>query len=270
MPDEDRLLRLLVGVLLQRRVVANQARQRLAHLARVEASSRTTAPSTTTGFGKVIDSSATGASGSHSVWPVKVCFRPMAATMSPGPADLQLQPLVAHHPVEADDALGLVDRRVEVRPARLEFARVDADVDQVAGRFGDGLERQRRERLLGVGLAHDHVLGLGMQPLDRRAVERARQAIDDEVEQLLHALVHLRRAAVDRREQPVQRPLAERLADQVLGDWLAFEDQLGDLVGRHRDGVEQFVRGASRPRPCTSRGCRRRRTSGWSCRPRRG
>ena len=36
-----------------------------------------------TGSGNSIDSSLTGASGSHSVSPVEVCFRPTPATMSP-------------------------------------------------------------------------------------------------------------------------------------------------------------------------------------------
>ena len=48
------------------------------------------------------------------------------------------------------------------------------------------------------GLRMTTSLVFGCNALHRRPVERAGQAIDDEVEQLLHALVHLRRAAVDR------------------------------------------------------------------------
>ncbi len=39
-----------------------------------------------TGAGKSMDSSTTGAAGSHRVSPVPVAFSPMTATMSPAPA----------------------------------------------------------------------------------------------------------------------------------------------------------------------------------------
>ena len=50
-----------------------------------------------TGFGNWIASSATGLSGSLSVFPVNVSARPIAATMSPGPAfssEIRLSPII--------------------------------------------------------------------------------------------------------------------------------------------------------------------------------
>ena len=83
---------------------------------------------------------------------------------------------------------------VQHAAARLELARVDAEVGELADEgVGHDLERERREGLVVGRLARRGralVLALdGLEALDRRDVERARQVVDHRVEQRLHALV---------------------------------------------------------------------------------
>ena len=67
--------------------------------------------------------------------------------------DLDVLALVRVHAQDAADALLAVLRRVVDLRALLELARVDAEVRELAVRVGDDLERERRERLVLVGLA---------------------------------------------------------------------------------------------------------------------
>ena len=142
----------------------------------------------------------------------------------------------------------LPERDVEHAPAGLEVAGVDAEVGQLADeRVGHDLEGERRERLAVIGVAHDDLVGLRVQALDRRHVERRREVVDDRVEQRLHALVLERRAAEDRRELEVERRLADRLLEQRDRDLGLLEDQLDDLVvGVVRELLEQVLARAGR------------------------
>ena len=82
-------------------------------------------------------------------------------------------------------------------------ARVDADERELTDeRVGHDLERQRRERRVVGRRPLDERLGtlVGIEPHDRRHVDRRRQVVDDRVEQRLHALVLERRPADDRHE----------------------------------------------------------------------
>ena len=73
---------------------------------------------------------------------------------------------------------------------------VDAEVGELADvGVAHDLERERGERLVVVGLALELVLELHVETLDRGDVERAREVVDDRVEQGLHALVLERGAA---------------------------------------------------------------------------
>ena len=73
------------------------------------------------------------------------------------------------------------------------------------GASGDGLARQLR-------------LGLRVEALDRRHVERARQVVDDRVEQRLDALVLERGAEQHRRDRVGERRRAERAPDHLGRD----------------------------------------------------
>ena len=116
-----------------------------------------------------------------------------------------------------------------------ELAGVDAEVGQLADvGVGHHLEGERGEGGVVVRWAHRGaaVAGLrrGLDPLDRRDLERRRQQLDDRVEQRLHALVLERRAAEDRRHLDVERRAVQRLGDPLVRDLLVVEVGLHQLV----------------------------------------
>ena len=80
---DERLAGLLVGVDAEGRVLLGQALEGDRRACPGRPWSWARWPTSMTGSGKVIDSSTTGWSGSHSVSPVKVSLRPTAAAMSP-------------------------------------------------------------------------------------------------------------------------------------------------------------------------------------------
>jgi len=112
----------------------------------------------------------------------------------------------------------------------------------VAGRLGDGLKGQRCQRLLWVGLALEDVLLLVLRrgPGHRRPVTWRRQVIDDGVEQQLHPVEVLGRAAQHRRQFAFDGPLAQRRLEQLLRDRLLFEDQLDQVIVGVRGGLQQL------------------------------
>ena len=94
------------------------------------------------------------------------------------------------HLEQTADALALAANGVVRVGAGIQATGVDADVGELADeRVGHDLERQSGERRLLVSLAGLGLLGVGVGALDCRNVERARQVVDDGVEQFLHALV---------------------------------------------------------------------------------
>ena len=97
-------------------------------------------------------------------------------------------------------------------------------------------------------------------PVDRRPFQRRRQIIDHGVEQQLHAVEVLRRAAQDRRQLAVKRAGPQRLAQQFLGHRLAFQDQLEQVVVGVRGGFEQVAVIFLGLRLVLARGCRPGRT----------
>ena len=196
-----------------------------------------------TGSGKVIDSSTIGAVSVESVSPVVVFFRPDARGDLARADLLALLAVVRVHLEDAADPLGLARRRVEDAVAGLELARVDAEVRQLADvRIGHHLERERGERLVVGGLARQLVLRARVDAVDRRHVERARQVVDDRVEQRLHALVLEGGAEQHRRDRAVERRRAER-ALQLLGGHgrLVLEVRAHQLVVVVGDRVDHLV-----------------------------
>src|SRR5436190_2434390 len=172
----------------------------------------------------------------------------------PGVDFLDLFALVRVHLQQAPDALALLLGRVVDRRPRGEDARVDADEGQLADeRVGHDLEAERRERRVVLRRTVLDRLGplVGVEPLDRRHVDRRRQVVDDRVEQKLHALVLERRAADDRHEGGLRLlplgvdrgvdALAQRRLDLVLGHLFAVEVLLEDLVVRLADLLDQLL-----------------------------
>ena len=151
-------------------------------------------------------------------------------------------PVVRVHLQDAADALLLVLGRVEHRAARGELARVDAEVGELADvGVAHDLERQRGERLVVVGLALEVVLELDVETLDRRDVERAREVVDDRVEQRLHALVLERGAAEHGHDVAGDRGGADRAAQVVGGDLLLADVLLEHVLVVLAHDVDELV-----------------------------
>ena len=192
-----------------------------------------------TGFGNFIASRMTGWSSSHSVSPVRVSLRPIAAAMSPAQHFLDLVALVRVHLQQPADPLPLVLGRVVDVAARLERARVDPEEGQPADvRVGRDLERQRRERRVVVRLADlERLVVLRQVPLHRRDVDRARQVVDDRIEQRLHALVLEGGAAEHRHDLAGRRSPC---------GWPAGSPR---ATAPRRPGTSPSARHRARPRP---------------------
>ena len=157
------------------------------------------------------------------------------------------------HLEDATDPLGAAGRHVQDLRARLERARVDAEVGELPDvGVGHHLEGERRERGLVVGGA----LGRAAFPVlgrldahDGRHVERRRQVVDHGVEERLDALVLEARAAHDRRHLDVEGRLAEGPLDPIGRDLLLGEvglHQLVVIVGTGLDQVRALFVGAVR------------------------
>ena len=129
---------------------------------------------------------------------------------------LALLAVVRVHLEQPADALGLAGRDVQHPVAGLDLARVDAEVGELADvRVAHDLERERRERLVLGRAPRELVLRARVDAVDRRDVERARQVVDDGVEQRLHALVLEGGAEQDGRDGDRERRRAERAPDHV-------------------------------------------------------
>ena len=144
----------------------------------------------------------------------------------------------------------------------LELARIDAGEGQRADeRVVHDLERQRRERRVVRRRAGVGRLAVQLEAFDRRDVERARQIVDDRVEQRLDALVLERRAAQHRHEREVERALADQLLQRRDVGLIAFEIGFHDVVVLLDGHLDQLLAsgrgGVRRGRP----GSLRRRTS---------
>ena len=195
-----------------------------------------------TGSGNSIRSSTIGCAGSQSVSPVVVFLRPTAATMSPANtpslSSRWLACIWRMRPTRS--FLSLV--ALSTAAARAELARVDAEVGELADvGVAHDLERERRERLVVVGGALDRLTGLDVDALDRRDVERARQVVDDRVEQGLHALVLERRAAEHGHDLAAHRRGAHAVAQVVGGDLLVADVLLEHVLVELADDVDELV-----------------------------
>ncbi len=145
---------------------------------------------------------------------------------------LDLVPLVGVHLEEPADPLPLVLGAVVDVAAALERAGVHPEEGEPADvRVGRHLEGERRERLGVRGAALD--VGVVVErdvALDGRDVDRARQVVDDRVEQRLHALVLEGGPAEHRDDRARGRGLPDGPLNLVEGQLLAGEILRQQLV----------------------------------------
>ena len=155
---------------------------------------------------------------------------------------LDVLAVVGVHLQQPADPLLAAGRGVEDVGARVELAGVDAEVGQLADeRVGHDLEGERREGGVQARLALGRLARLGIGAGHRRHVDRARQVVDDRVQQRLHALVLEGGAEQHRRDRVVERGGTDGGLQLVLLDRLLLEEGVQDVVVVVGDGLDQLV-----------------------------
>src|SRR3990167_6018384 len=126
---------------------------------------------------------------------------------------LDILTVIRMHLNHAADAFLLAFDRIEEARARFKMAGIYAAESQRADeRIVHDLERQHRQRLFIRRMADELFFSVRMDALDRGDFIRARQVIDNRIEERLNALVLEGRTAKDR----VPGASADRLTDQAL------------------------------------------------------
>ena len=119
---------------------------------------------------------------------------------------------------ETADALAFAGARIVDVVAFGKFARVDAEENEFADeRITPKFESERSEIAAVIGRDFDRRGVIGVLTADRRNVQRAREVIDDGVDEILHALVFESGTAGD--------------GDEFVGDGLAADGGLEVLLG---------------------------------------
>src|ERR1700761_8966646 len=151
--------------------------------------------------------------------------------------------LVGVHLQQTADTLRLARTRVQHRVTGLQLSRVHTDKDQLADEgVGHDLEAQGRKRLVVGRLANQLLLRiLGIDALNRRNIQWARQIIHHRIEQRLNALVLERRPAQHREDVHRDRCLAGRPLQLRDRDRLSFEVLVHHLVVRIRNRLDELV-----------------------------
>ena len=243
MPRDDRLAGLVVGVDLERRVLLGQRAERLAELVLVGLGLRLDrhrdhrlgelhplehdrvgrVAERVTGGGVLEADGRDDVAGEHRV--------------------LVLAVVGVHLEDAADALLAGPWCALSTDAPVVERARVHAEVGELADvRVAHDLERERRERLGVVGVAASSSSSpFTSVPSIGGDVERARQVVDDRVEQRLDALVLERGAAEDRDDAGLDGGVAEALAQVVGGDLLLADVLLEHVLVVLGDDVDQLV-----------------------------
>src|SRR5208337_4244808 len=146
--------------------------------------------------------------------------------------------LVGVHAQDPADPRPLALSRIEVKGSFGQRSLVDPHVGDLTERFLDQLERHGHKRCVGVGrqgnLGHAVVVVLGKD----LAIQRGGQVAADRVQERLHPLVAIGGTDHDRTELLGDRPLADRLVDQVERNINFLQKQFHDLVGDHGERLE--------------------------------
>ncbi len=154
---------------------------------------------------------------------------------------LDILPVVGVHLENASNALLLLFRGVEHLGAGVQRAGIDTDEGQAAhiGVRGD-LKRQGGKGLVVRGGTVLFFLGIGVDALDGGNIRGSGHIIHDGIQHFLHALVLVGRSAGNRNHFIGDGSLADGGPDFLLGNLLAVQVQLHDLLVEHGDGIHQL------------------------------
>ena len=133
--------------------------------------------------------------------------------------------------------VGVVHRRTGLHRARVHAE--EAELTDIG--VGRDLERQRRERLFVRRVTLFFFLGIRVHALDSRNVRRRRHVVHNGVQQLLHALVAVRRTAGDRHHGVRQGGFADAFLDLVDRQFLTREVFFHERVILLGDVFDQLI-----------------------------
>ncbi len=175
---------------------------------------------------------------SASTSPVSTSFSFGTAPMSPGPEIGHLLVVASLEREDLPDALLVVRPLVDERRVRPDPPREDAQQAELADvRVGDRLEAVRGDARA-LELEH-HVVARAVVRVDALGARRRGQPVDDQIEQRARADVPRGGAARDREELAPHDEVLERDDELVVGDRLALEVALHQVVRGLRDVIHQ-------------------------------
>ena len=146
------------------------------------------------------------------------------------------------HLEDLADALFLVLGRVDDLLARVQLARIHANVGQAAEeRVNRDLERQSRKRFCRLRLAREVLLGVAnVGSVNVGNVERRRQVVDDRVEHRLNTAVLERGTTENGVRGARDRHLANRCLDFRNRGFFASEELLKKFIAGFRHGFDEI------------------------------
>ena len=135
------------------------------------------------------------------------------------------------HLEQTADTLFLVLAGVEHIGARIERAGINTQIGELTNeRVGHDLECERCEGALRICGALFFFVGLRVDALDRRNIERRRHVVDNRVEQFLNTLVLVGRANEDRVDLALDGTLADSCLELLDRNFLFHEDLFHQVV----------------------------------------
>ena len=159
-----------------------------------------------------------------------------------GEGAVDVNAVVRVHLEDAAEALALAVGGVHHVGAGVNVTGVHAEEGELTHvGVGHDLEGERGEGLVVIGLAHVLLAGVGVGAVHGRDVKRAREVIDDGVEELLHTLVLVRRAHENGVELVGEHAGADGVLELLDGDLLLLEDHLHELVVVVGGGVKELL-----------------------------
>ena len=151
--------------------------------------------------------------------------------------------LVGMHPHDPAEALLLARALVDVGLALLDRALVDPHEGELAIGIVDDLEGHRHQLLGRIGNEIERLVDIVPFLGDHLPLQRAGEVANDGVEERLHALVLVGRAAEHRRDALALHGGFHDRVNLVVGRLLLGEKLLHQAVGIHRQRLEHLVAG---------------------------
>ena len=154
---------------------------------------------------------------------------------------VQLCPLVGVHLQDTADTFLLVLRRIQYIGTCLHGTGIDTEEGQLPDKgIRHNLKGKSGERFFIRRVSHNF-FSVQIHTVDWRNVKRRRKKFHYRIEQLLHTLVPVSRAATNRYRRAFTGSLAQGLFQIFHGDFLSVQKLLGQFIIQFADLLYHFV-----------------------------